>query len=134
MPEWHCAPPLEGEEDSPRGLCGIVRRQDPDYREAQLVRRAVGVVFPDLPGCFSAGDTYDKAIANAHVALRLYAEAERDAGRQLPKPRTFEALYRDHAVREEASGAPFVAIRLEEHADASTRTEGSKKKRSRKAG
>jgi len=50
---------------------------------------AVGVVFPDLPGCFSAGDTYNKAIANAHEALRLYAEAERVAGRQLPKPRTF---------------------------------------------
>ena len=72
---------------------------------------AVGVVFPDLPGCFSAGDTYDKAIANAHVALRLYAEAERSAGRQLPKPRTFEALYRDPGVREEARGAPFVGIR-----------------------
>jgi predicted RNase H-like HicB family nuclease len=66
---------------------------------------AVGVVFPDLPGCFSAGDTYDKAIANAHVALRLYAEAERNAGRQLPKPRTFEALYRDREVREEARRA-----------------------------
>jgi predicted RNase H-like HicB family nuclease len=76
---------------------------------------AVGVVFPDLPGCFSAGDTYDAAIANAHVALRLYAEAERDAGRQLPKPRTFEALYRDREVREEARDAPFVGIRLEEH-------------------
>jgi predicted RNase H-like HicB family nuclease len=74
---------------------------------------AVGVVFPDLPGCFSAGDTYDKAIANAHVALRLYAEAEQDAGRQLPKPRTFEALYRDPEVRQEARGAPFVGIRLE---------------------
>jgi predicted RNase H-like HicB family nuclease len=73
---------------------------------------AVGVVFPDLPGCFSAGDTYDKAIANAHVALRLYAEAEREAGRELPRPRTFEALYRDHEVREEAKGAPFVGIRL----------------------
>ena len=86
---------------------------------------AVGVVFPDLPGCFSAGDTYDKAIANAHVALRLYAEAERDAGRQLPKPRTFEALYRDRAVREEARGAPFVAIRLEELTSASA--EGPRK-------
>jgi len=53
---------------------------------------AVGVVFPDLPGCFSAGDTYNKAIANAHEALRLYAEAERVAGRQLPKPRTFGAM------------------------------------------
>jgi predicted RNase H-like HicB family nuclease len=82
---------------------------------------AVGVVFPDLPGCFTAGDTYDKAIANAHVALRLYAEAERDAGRQLPKPRTFEALYRDREVREEAKGAPFVGIRLEEHGAARTK-------------
>jgi predicted RNase H-like HicB family nuclease len=87
---------------------------------------AVGVVFPDLPGCFSAGDTYDKAIANAHVALRLYAEAERNAGRQLPKPRTFEALYRD---REEARGAPFVAIRLEEQS-----IDTKSKKRSRKVG
>ena len=84
---------------------------------------AVGVVFPDLPGCFSAGDTYDKAIANAHVALRLYAEAERNAGRQLPKPRTFEALYRDREVREEARGAPFVAIRLEEQSIVDQRLE-----------
>jgi predicted RNase H-like HicB family nuclease len=100
---------------------------------------AVGVVFPDLPGCFSAGDTYDKAIANAHAALRLYAEAERSAGRSLPKPRTFEALYRDRDVREEAKGAPFVGIRLEAQARVPMRTRGSleaskAKKRSRKAG
>jgi predicted RNase H-like HicB family nuclease len=50
---------------------------------------AVGVVFPDLPGCFSAGDTRDEAIDNAHEALRLYAEAEQAAGRKLPQPRTF---------------------------------------------
>jgi predicted RNase H-like HicB family nuclease len=99
---------------------------------------AVGVVFPDLPGCFSAGDTYDKAIANAHVALRLYAEAELSAGRRLPKPRTFEALYRDRGVREEAKGAPFVGIRLEEEALAPARAAGDprtrSKSRSRKAG
>lgn len=96
---------------------------------------AVGVTFPDLPGCFSAGDTYDKAIANAHVALRLYAEAEGEAGRRLPRPRTFEALYRDREVRDEARDAPFVGIRLEEQARAPTRTKGmSPKKRSRKVG
>jgi predicted RNase H-like HicB family nuclease len=83
---------------------------------------AVGVVFPDLPGCFSAGDTYDKAIANAHDALRLYAEAERKAGRALPKPRTFEALYRDREVREAAKGSPFVGIRLDHGAMAPQRT------------
>jgi len=90
---------------------------------------AVGVVFPDLPGCFSAGDTYDKAIANAHTALRLYAEAERSAGRQLPKPKTFEALYRDREVREEAKGAPFVGIRLDEQAPVSPKgsLEGAKR-------
>ncbi len=96
---------------------------------------AVGVVFPDLPGCFSAGDTYDKAIANAHIALQLYAEAEHEAGRRLPKPRTFEALYRDREVREEAKGAPFVGIRLEEQAGAGGRSAGAKpRKHVRKAG
>jgi len=98
---------------------------------------AVGVVFPDLPGCFSAGDTYDAAIANAHVALRLYAEAEREAGRQLPMPRTFEALYQDREVREEAKGAPFVGIRLEERTPggANSRLASAKpKKRTREAG
>jgi predicted RNase H-like HicB family nuclease len=76
------------------------------------------VVFPDLPGCFSAGNTYDKAINNAHIALRLYAEAEARAGRRLPKPRSFEALYQDAEVREEARGAPFVGIRLERGSNA----------------
>jgi predicted RNase H-like HicB family nuclease len=74
---------------------------------------AVGVVFPDLPGCFSAGDTFDAAIANAHKALRLYADAERAAGRRLPKPRTFDELYSDRAIREEAKGAPFIGILLD---------------------
>jgi predicted RNase H-like HicB family nuclease len=35
-----------------------------------------GVHFPDLPGCTSAGNTVEKAIANASVALRLWADDE----------------------------------------------------------
>lgn len=31
--------------------------------------KAYGVQFPDLPGCFSAGDTLDEAIFNAAEAL-----------------------------------------------------------------
>jgi predicted RNase H-like HicB family nuclease len=27
-----------------------------------------GVIFPDLPGCFSAGDTIEEALANAQEA------------------------------------------------------------------
>jgi predicted RNase H-like HicB family nuclease len=73
---------------------------------------AVGVVFPDLPGCYSAGDTYDEAICNASLALHLYADAEQEAGRALPQPRSFEDLFSDRAVRQESLGAAFVAIQF----------------------
>lgn len=48
---------------------------------------AVGVWFPDLPGCFSAGDTFEDALRNAEDALALYAEAT-----TLPPPRTLAEL------------------------------------------
>lgn len=31
--------------------------------------KAVGIWFPDLPGCFSAGDDIDQALRNAQEAL-----------------------------------------------------------------
>lgn len=73
---------------------------------------AVGVVFPDLPGCFSAGDTYDEAIEKAWEALQLYAEAEQEAGRALPPPRSFEDLFAEREIRNEAAEAAFVAVPL----------------------
>ena len=33
-----------------------------------------GVIVPDLPGCFSAGDTIDEAIQNAHEAIECHIE------------------------------------------------------------
>lgn len=60
--------------------------------------RAVGIWFPDLPGCFSAGDDVDDALRNAHEALALYAEAEAQEGRPFPDPRTLSALKSDPAV------------------------------------
>lgn len=35
-------------------------------------RHAFGVVVPDLPGCFSAGDTFDEAIENAREAIEQW--------------------------------------------------------------
>jgi len=60
--------------------------------------KAVGVWFPDLPGCFSAGDDVDEALRNAEEALALYAEAELREGRELPAPRTVSALKADPAA------------------------------------
>ena len=36
---------------------------------------AYGVVVPDLPGCFSAGDSLDEAIMNAKEAIELWMES-----------------------------------------------------------
>ncbi len=47
---------------------------------------AWGVVSPDLPGCFSAGDTLDEAIANASEAITLWIETVLDDGGDIPKP------------------------------------------------
>jgi predicted RNase H-like HicB family nuclease len=38
---------------------------------------AVGVWFPDLPGCFSGGDDLDAALRNAPEAIALYARPHR---------------------------------------------------------
>jgi predicted RNase H-like HicB family nuclease len=37
-------------------------------------KHAYGVIVPDLPGCFSAGDTMEEAIANGEEAILLHLE------------------------------------------------------------
>jgi predicted RNase H-like HicB family nuclease len=37
--------------------------------EPQTDENAYGVVVPDLPGCFSAGDTLEEAIAGAEACV-----------------------------------------------------------------
>ncbi|MEZ5786343.1 MAG: type II toxin-antitoxin system HicB family antitoxin [Xanthobacteraceae bacterium] len=59
---------------------------------------AVGVWFPDLPGCFSAGDDLDEALRNAPEAIALYAESLAEEGRALPAPRTLTELKRDPEI------------------------------------
>ena len=46
---------------------------------------AFGVVIPDLPGCFSAGDTLDEALDNAREAIELYYETLIEDGGSFPK-------------------------------------------------
>jgi predicted RNase H-like HicB family nuclease len=53
---------------------------------------AVGVWFPDLPGCTSAGDDVDEASRNAPEALELYAESFAADGKPTPRPRTLTEL------------------------------------------
>ena len=86
---------------------------------------AVGVVFPDLPGCFAAGENFDDAIDKAHVALADYALALNEKGRALPAARSFESLFADPDVRAEARDAPMVGVAL--HTEAQNRRTAGKK-------
>ena len=49
---------------------------------------AFGVVVPDLPGCYSAGDTLDEAIDNAKEAIELWLETVIDDGGSVPQPQS----------------------------------------------
>ena len=48
--------------------------------------QTLGVVFPELPGCVSAGDTIEEASVMAHEALAGYLEVSVLDGDALPAP------------------------------------------------
>ncbi len=52
---------------------------------------AYGVVVPDLPGCFSAGETLDEAVTNTTEAIELHIEALLASGEPIPAARTLSA-------------------------------------------
>ncbi len=57
---------------------------------------AWGVVVPDLPGCFSAGDTLEEAMIQAEEAIAGWIEVALDAGQAIPTPSPIEALRAAH--------------------------------------
>jgi len=57
---------------------------------------AWGVVVPDLPGCFSAGDTLEDAMIQAEEAITGWIEVALDAGQVIPTPSPIEALRAAH--------------------------------------
>ncbi len=56
---------------------------------------AWGVAVPDLPGCFSAGDTMDEAMDNAREAIDLHVEVLIEDGVTIPPARPLSALQAD---------------------------------------
>ncbi|MBA2321642.1 MAG: type II toxin-antitoxin system HicB family antitoxin, partial [Deltaproteobacteria bacterium] len=70
---------------------------------------AFGVVVPDLPGCFSAGDTLDDALANAEEAAAAWLDAALDAGEAIPGPSSLDDVH----ARAEFRGWSFGVITLD---------------------
>ncbi|OIP20634.1 MAG: hypothetical protein AUK52_10305 [Comamonadaceae bacterium CG2_30_60_41] len=57
---------------------------------------AWGVVVPDLPGCFSAGDTLEGAMIQAEDGITGWIETAQDDGQDIPAPSHIEALRAAH--------------------------------------
>lgn len=64
-----------------------------------------GVVVPDLPGCFSAGETLEEAIAMTEGAIVAWIETAIDAGQHIPQPSSIEALRNAHKEWKSWTGA-----------------------------
>ncbi|MCI0519282.1 MAG: type II toxin-antitoxin system HicB family antitoxin [Chloroflexi bacterium] len=60
----------------------VVVHKDPDS--------IYGVTVPDLPGCFSAGDTLDEAIQEVVEAIECHVEGLWLEGEAIPAPKTVE--------------------------------------------
>jgi predicted RNase H-like HicB family nuclease len=74
---------------------------------------AFGVWFPDVEGCFSAGETMDEAVANAVAALRQHVEAVESAGRRVPAARSVDDVLGDEDVAASIeAGAVLFAVPL----------------------
>jgi predicted RNase H-like HicB family nuclease len=61
---------------------------------------AYGVTIPDLPGCFSGGDTIEDALRNAIEAIRMWIEAANEDSTPVPHPRKIEEIRNDPNVKE----------------------------------
>jgi predicted RNase H-like HicB family nuclease len=80
--------------------------------------KAVGVWFPDLPGCVSAGDSLDEAMTNAAEALTLWMDVALEHDQPIPAPRSLVDLKRDPDVSRELSQFMVALIPLRSQLDA----------------
>jgi predicted RNase H-like HicB family nuclease len=69
-----------------------------------------GVSFPDVPGCISAGDTLEEAVANAGEALGAHLALMHRDGDTIPAPRSFEELKRDPEFLADAADAIVTVV------------------------
>jgi predicted RNase H-like HicB family nuclease len=80
-----------------------------------------GVSFPDVPGCTSAGDTLDEALANAVDALSGHIRLMEADGEAIPIARTLEAINADPDFAEDLQGAIISAVPLVRDRGSTTR-------------
>lgn len=67
-----------------------------------------GVTVPDLPGCFSAGDSFDEAIEMAREAIDAHCELLAEKGLEIPSPKPIA----QHQADPDLAGAVWAVIEV----------------------
>jgi len=70
---------------------------------------AYSVAVPDLPGCFSAGDTFDEAVDNARDAIEGHLESLADHGDPIPSASAIE----QHLADPDYAGWVWAAVEID---------------------
>nr|DAI25226.1 MAG TPA: HicB-like antitoxin [Caudoviricetes sp.] len=68
---------------------------------------AYGVIVPDVPGCFSAGDTLEEAFRNAQEAIAFHIEGLIEDGEEVPLPSDLESYIEND---KEYAGLTFALV------------------------
>ncbi len=68
-----------------------------------------GVTVPDLPGCFSAGESIDDALIQAVEAIECYLEGMLIDGEAIPLPTAIEA----HAANPDYAGGVWALVSVD---------------------
>lgn len=68
-----------------------------------------GVIVPDIHGCFSAGDSYEDALANAREAIECHVEGMLEDGEPVPQAMSIER----HKNNEFAQDAVFALVSVD---------------------
>lgn len=68
-----------------------------------------GVTVPDLPGCFSTGDTFDIALDSVLEAIDLHLEGMIEAGGEVPEPGTIA----EHRTNPDFTEGVWAAVEID---------------------
>jgi predicted RNase H-like HicB family nuclease len=82
---------------------------------------AYGVSFPDLPGCFSAGDTLEEAMQNAVEGLGSFVRWMESDGDPIPVPRVPDEIKADDRLADDVKDATLILVPLVRDLGSTTR-------------
>ncbi len=79
--------------------------------DAERPEAGYGLMVPDLPGCFSAGDTYEELAQMGREAIELHLQSYLDDGQAFPEPTPVSRL--DHYLKDpEYGGEAWLLIEV----------------------